>query len=66
MGGGRVWERRHGSQATLSMSSDCACKPRWSGNGEPHPAASLMLSVLGAIDTILDIEVKGVARYTDY
>ena len=44
------------------MSSDCACKPRWSGNGEPHPAASLMLSVLGAIDTILDIEVKGVAR----
>jgi hypothetical protein len=36
---------RHGSQATLSLSSECVCKPRWSRNGEAHPAANLMLFV---------------------
>ena len=41
------------------------CKPRWSRNGEPHPAPNLMLSVPGAIEAILDIEVKGLARYTE-
>ena len=56
VGGGRVGKRRHLSQATLSMSNDCVCKPRWSGNGEPHPAASLMLSVLGEIDKFLDMK----------
>ena len=40
------------------MSNDCVCKPRWSGDREAYPAAILMLSVLGAIDAILDIEVK--------
>ena len=40
------------------MLDDCVCKPRWSGNGEAYPAADLMLSVPGAIDAILDIEVK--------
>ena len=41
------------------------CKPRWSGNEEAHPAVNLMLSVPGAIDAVLDIEVKGLSRYTE-
>ena len=41
------------------MSSEYVCKPRWSGNGEAHPAANLMLSVPGAIDAILDIGERG-------
>ena len=45
------------------MTSKSVCKPRWSGDGESHPAANLMLSVPGAIDAILDrIVVKGLAR----
>ena len=60
-------KKRHGSQVTLSMSSECkcVCKPRWGGDGEAHPAPNLMLSVPGAIEAILDIEVKGLARYTE-
>ena len=50
---------------TLSMSSECVCKPRWSRNGEADPAANLVLSVPGTIDAILDHEVKKLARYTE-
>jgi hypothetical protein len=46
------------------MSSDCVCKPRWSGNIEAYPAADLMLSVPGAIDAILDTGINGLTRYT--
>ena len=48
------------SQATLSLSSEWVCKPRWSRNREApsYPAPNLMLSVPGVIDVILDIEVK--------
>ena len=39
------------------------CKPRWSGDGEAHPAPNLMLSLPGAIGAILDIGVQGLMRY---
>ena len=42
-----------------------ACKPRWNGNGEAHPASNLMVTVPGAIEAILDIEEKGLERYTE-
>ena len=47
------------------MSSDCMCKARWSRDREAYPAAILMLSVLGTIDAILDIEVKELTGYTE-
>jgi hypothetical protein len=34
-------------------------------NGEAYPAANLMPSVLGVIGAILDIELKGLTRYTE-
>ena len=47
------------------MSSGCMCKARWSRDREAYPAAILMLSVLGTIDAILDIEVKELTGYTE-
>jgi hypothetical protein len=40
------------------MTSECVCKPRWSRNGEGHPAANLVLSVPDDLDAILDIELE--------